>query len=279
LFMLPSATSTVPDVARVRLRVALRECDALLPWPERAARPSALRLEWAGSTPPAPNQQVTLQVGVALVSDFGFARGAQDEQLAQALGFAKAALGKADIVIDWAGPVALPAPEGGSLRFGPGARAPLDALSTRAHAALAAQLTPRAALLMLTPCLTQDDPLSGSPRPLGGYTPHLPGGFGLGSAADGVFVAVESCGGLTPQPRFLAPEPLGAVIAHELGHFLGLYHVLEADGTEDQLVDTDPRAPNLMQRMPSADATGLSQEQVRVMRRHLALARSSSIEE
>jgi hypothetical protein len=90
---------------------------------------------------------------------------------------------------------------------------------------------------------------------------------------------VESCGGLTPQPRFLGPEPLGAVIAHELGHFLGLYHVLEADGTEDQLVDTDPHAPNLMQRMPSADATSLSPEQVRVMRRHLALARSSSLEE
>jgi hypothetical protein len=275
MFALPSASPSVDPIARARLRVALRECDSLLPWPAQAPRPSTLRLEWAASTPPEAGREVTLRVGVALASERGFARGVKDPQLVQALAFAAQVLREADIAVDWQGPVALAAPAS-PLRFAPGARAPLDTLGSRARAALASRLTPRAALLLLTPCLMQDDSLSGSPRLLGGYTPHIPGGFGIAGAADGAFVAVETCGGLEPQPRFLAPEALGAVIAHELGHFLGLYHVLEADGTEDLLVDTDPRATNLMQRMPAPDAVALSPDQVRVMRRHLAVAQASS---
>jgi hypothetical protein len=57
-------------------------------------------------------------------------------------------------------------------------------------------------------------------------------------------------------------------MAHELGHYLGLYHVQESDGRQDTLSDTSPEHSNLMQAMPSPDAITLSQAQVRVARRH-----------
>lgn len=275
LFALPSNTQARSTLERLRLRVALRECDTLLPWPQQAARPAGLQLEWAESAAVREQDPVALEVGVVLASERAFPSGVNDPQLREALALTAEVLRQASIEVTWRGPIAVQAPANEAVRFGPGQRAPLDTLATSARAALG-KLDARAMLVVLTPCLIQDDLLSGSPRQLGGYTPHLPGGFGLTGAADGAFVAVESCGGLPPPPRFLSAAPLAAVIAHELGHMLGLYHVMDAGGQEDQLADTQPSVPNLMQRMPSAGATALSPEQIRVVRRHLALARSTS---
>jgi hypothetical protein len=61
-------------------------------------------------------------------------------------------------------------------------------------------------------------------------------------------------------------------MAHELGHYLGLYHAVEADGSTDQLDDTG--AANLMFHQPGTEAaTGLSPTQAVVMRAHPAVAR------
>ena len=57
--------------------------------------------------------------------------------------------------------------------------------------------------------------------------------------------------------------------AHELGHYLGLYHAVEADGLGDALDDTGP--DNIMHFNPGlATAVGFSPAQGRVMRMHPA---------
>lgn len=67
------------------------------------------------------------------------------------------------------------------------------------------------------------------------------------------------------------PDRLGIVIAHELAHFLGLFHTVEAaapgqDALQDQLDDTDSDGHWLMHWSPQADSTALSAEQARRLR-------------
>lgn len=66
-------------------------------------------------------------------------------------------------------------------------------------------------------------------------------------------------------------DRLGVVIAHELAHFLGLFHTVEAaapgaEPLQDQLDDTDADGHWLMHWSPQADSTEFSPEQARRLR-------------
>lgn len=62
------------------------------------------------------------------------------------------------------------------------------------------------------------------------------------------------------------------VLAHEIGHYLGLYHTVELDGLADTLDDTT--ADNTMNPRPTlATAAGFTPSQGRVMRMHPAVRR------
>jgi len=102
--------------------------------------------------------------------------------------------------------------------------------------------------------------------------------FGGGGIVLGIAAGV-------PGPAFLGPsyrsgvaiatvwdgvsEYLGNVLAHEVGHYLGLYHTTEKTGTHDTLEDTgDDDGTNLMFWAYSSDQLQISEHQAWVARSH-----------
>ena len=113
-------------------------------------------------------------------------------------------------------------------------------------------------------CLLYDDPVFKPAQAVQGYSPRIPGGAG---PADAVFLPGFDCLAVGDVAIDLPAASQAHVLAHELGHYLGLYHAVEADGTVDQLDDTDEA--NLMHHRPGmASSVGLSPSQARVMRTH-----------
>lgn len=114
-------------------------------------------------------------------------------------------------------------------------------------------------------CL-QETSVTGQTSELDGYTPHVVGGAD-GAVADAMFIKGALCGTPTPVPVAWAPAALARIVGHELGHYLGLFHSVEADGTVDLLPDTT--SDNLMYYRPTVVVTPtFSPMQGAVMRRH-----------
>jgi hypothetical protein len=271
--VLPSGASAARDLGSVSLHVALRDCATLTPLAAAEAGAEQVRVEQCSWQPPRDDQHLALPYTVLVATRFGFAD--DDALLPDALAALERTWSAAGIELMSAAQLTLDAPAS-PLTFAPDERGALIALTRAAHAALDAQHVSRTwPAFVLGPCLRRDDPVTnGQSEPLA-FTPHIPGGFGVGAEPDLIFVAAERCAGLSSGPRFLDSETLAAVLAHELGHYLGLFHVLEQDGRADDLSDTSADRPNLMQAMPSPDALTLSDSQIHIARRHPIFARGS----
>jgi hypothetical protein len=171
-------------------------------------------------------------------------------------------------------------PEPGPLVYGAEDRAALVKLGARARRAVEADSGDSFVwpLLVIAPCLRRDDVLTGGKNEPLALSAHGLGGFAVHDEPDAMFVAGERCAGLEPAPQFFEADTLAAIVAHELGHYLGLYHVAESDGRPDRLVDTSPDQLNLMRAMPAAGATDLSSSQIDIARRHILFASGRMLE-
>jgi len=258
LFVVPSRAGRFEPSGALHARFALRDCVTLTPLtPATDAGASGVLTIRERTLGPSPARgMVTLRVIVSPASVFYPATA--DSALDAALEAVNDQLSAVGITATWGEVTRLPATAISDATFSRADPAPLARL--RGDAAGAGPIIP----VVLAGCLLLSDPLVGIPSEPLGYTPHVPGGAG---PADAVYIKGSVCG--TPQPvtENWTATSFGRVAAHEIGHYLGLYHAVEADGTTDQLPDTGP--DNLMNYDPSlSTATGLTPEEGEVMRRH-----------
>jgi hypothetical protein len=119
--------------------------------------------------------------------------------------------------------------------------------------------------VVITGCLQRQGGVQGLESfPLGEVT-HIPGATTGLVQPDFVALAGRDCG--PGAPKVWSSWSLGQVLGHEIGHFLGLFHTVEADEASDELGDTT--AANLMYFNPLlTSSVGFSASQVQIMRRH-----------
>lgn len=225
------------------LRLGARDCTTLLPTEAPGER---WHLDVRFSLPPPTDARVTLALRVYL-GPGAWLRGvaAPEAVLGEVLREAEAQLGPG-LSLRLAGVRALGAPDPLTLER--------DDLA--AAAALTGEPEGDALPVLLLGCLLLDEPLTGRRVQPDGLVPRVPGGP--------VLLRGRACTeGAAP---FVWPAAaLGKILAHELGHALGLYHSVEEDGSEDALPDTG--AENLMNFQPlMVGARGLSPLQRQVLR-------------
>lgn len=262
-FVLPSAADTTL-IESVSARLRLYDCLTLTAARRSPLSPSELDVSLASWLPPSVSAKLQLPLAVVVASR-------HVSELPRALETVQQIWVAAGIQIMPEPSLEIAAPEQ-AVVFSAVDHAALVDLSQRARAALSSSRDAHWPVVVLTPCLRRSDLITHGQTEPWAITPHVPGGAAVGDEPDQLFVAAERCGGLSAAALWSDPAQLGTVIAHELGHYLGLFHVAEADGREDALADTDVSDANLMRATPSPAATQLSASQIAIVRRHSAFA-------
>lgn len=270
LYVLPSGDRTAPLPSGLRVRAAARECATFLPT-RPGEHPERLRLE-ALALPEVDEARegvVLLEVAITSGSVFHEDEAPLPTDLAAAL----------DEVNTWLRPGRLSVRPvrvrrvdvEDPLDFQRGDHTALERLFSTLHACDEGGLAPDDSQvpLVLAGCLRLTDPVLNKTSEPEGFVPGIPDGLAAPGRAHGVFIRGRGC--RDSSPRISWPTGyLAKLIAHELGHYLGLYHAVEEDGTADLLGDTG--ADNLMHYRPSSvTAPAFSASQFRIMRRHPAV--------
>jgi hypothetical protein len=277
LFILPSNDQPPRAPGALDIVAGARDCSTLLPGPVSA--PSHLRIEAIftaeGATEGEPTRAGVISLGLAFLADSPLADPAtRAAVLPEALRQVNALLAPGRLQVTVARSRTL-GHLAGSLDLVRGDDGPLDALYSEVLAEVlgdgdcppaAAQDGPGWIPVVFAGCIRVVDPLLQTTSEPDGMTPGIPDGFPPPGRSHGVYLKGQSCRpGMAPIDW--PPSLLAKLLAHELGHYLGLYHSVEADGTVDQLADTDEN--NIMYNAPlTVPAPTFSPSQFRVMRRH-----------
>ncbi|MBI2377494.1 MAG: hypothetical protein HYV07_26065 [Deltaproteobacteria bacterium] len=213
LFVFPTGWEALPGPDSLRLRARFRDC--LLQIPVSRARIPALAqeliLEWAWEPALPEAQRGTLHVRLALAADVPL-----DDLPEVSRAQIRMIFDSAGIDVDF--DVVTRLSVGGELdAAGPMQNSWFADAMTRLSAG---PRDVRFAPVVLASCLSS----AVGPTPLG-FTSRIPGGISPTNGSSAVYVAA-ACGG----QQSLGDLDLGTVVAHELGHYLGLYHSDEAEG-------------------------------------------------
>lgn len=255
VFILPAEAGRFEPESGLSLRFARVDCQTLTPLAAPEDRPT-LRVSAQPIETVPDFATIDLRFHIAK-SSILFGDEDRQQELFALLGRELASAGLMPRLVETHDLDAMPA----TIRFHAGDH---DAL-----AALIATAPPKAETtvdVVFGGCLLYDDPIFGPPSAVNGFTPRIPGGAG---PADAVFMPGLDCFAEGSGPVDLPVRAQARILAHEIGHYLGLYHAIEEDGLTDQLDDTDP--DNIMHPNPvKATSVGFSPSQGRVMRMHPA---------
>lgn len=274
LFVLPSNDQPPPWPSTLQVIAGTRDCATLLPAPP--SQPALLRIEGLVPEAVAPSRVGVISLGLAFLRQSPLADEATRQAvLPQALQLVNElfAPGALQVVVARTRVVDTPS---ATIELSRGDDGPLDALfgQVLGDGVCGAPPDDGWVPVVFAGCLRVVDPVLSTTSEPDALTPGIPDGFAPAGRAHGVYVKGQSCqAGMAPIAW--SPSMLAKLLAHELGHYLGLYHSVEADGTVDQLADTDQT--NLMYYSPlTVAAPTFSPSQFQVMRRHPAVRWSST---
>lgn len=136
----------------------------------------------------------------------------------------------------------------------------LDTVQAALHAGGDAwEMLPGSVPVVVVPCLNKTAQGFTSTR-LAGFVPRVPGGLADPSVADSVFISSGACDG---QPPELSERlKMGQLLAHEIGHFLGLHHSDSPAGSHlategSDLMDSQVAHLDQLLQFTQAQGTGL----------------------
>ncbi len=270
LYVLPSGDPRPPMTSRLQVRVAARECSTFLP-PRAGEQPASLRIETLALPEVEETREGVVLLEVAITSGSVFHGNGEPlpADLVAALDEVNALLRPGRLSVR---PVRVRRVDvEDPLDFQRGDHAALDRFHGTLHSCDEGGTAPDDGYvpLVLAGCLRLTDPVLKKTSEPEGFVPRIPDGLASPGRAHGVFIRGRACRDGS-QPISWPTGYLARLIAHELGHFLGLYHSVEEDGTVDLLEDTG--ADNLMSYRPSTvTSPAFSASQFRIMRRHPAV--------
>lgn len=268
LYVLPSSDPAPQPATTLQVQPAARDCATGLGLLAGSTRPQRLRLESLSRVPPSASAPgvLALELFISQGSSFFARTDPLPAELQAAVAEANALLapGLLTLRIARLRRVMLPDP----ISVERGNHAGLEAVYQTCHdcGADGVQESPGLIPVVLAGCIETRDPIQLRTSNPDGFVARIPDGELGAGRARGVYLRGRDCfAGSEPSPW--APQSLGKLLAHELAHYLGLYHAVEADGSTDTLDDTGPQ--NVMNYRPfSVGEAGFTTSQLRVMRQH-----------
>lgn len=273
LYVLPSGDPEPQAARSLSIEAALRDCSTFLPPLTESStshlRIERLRIDSANSGRPASDQTegvIPIEIAITRGSLFYDRSEPLPEELKTALDEVNAMLRPGFLTVRAArirrsegeDPLLIPRGDSSALER---VQRELNVCEEKEDPARSDRVS-----LVLAGCIKTEDPILMQAGEPDGYVPHIPDGGLPPGRAQGIFIKGRGCalGGAQVQ---WAAQNLAKLIAHELGHYLGLYHSVEENGQADAIADTG--ADNLMHFRPFSVATAaFTPGQFRVMRRH-----------
>jgi hypothetical protein len=269
VFVLSSAALPLAGPGTLSLRIRLRDCvlgiDASRArFPDMATR---VRVDVFSEPEPGADMLARLGVRLLIAEDSGWGSTTQDPALAQLWATAVERFAVIGVALELEAEASLPAI--GELRY-ENDMFELRALHEQALACLRGSSSDeRFVPVVLLPCLRFEDPIAMTIANQLGQTSRIPGAFDDETSPSLVLLAAGACNDAEPPAPSLSAEHHGLILAHELGHYLGLHHVdapigehLAGDANEQLMRTTIGQSAD-----PST--AWFSPAQADVMRRHV----------